>query len=59
VNVFFGEIVNNEMLLNQFGDFAHQFCLEIPNHFPFVELGNFVVMPNHTHGILIVNKHNG
>ena len=53
---FFGEIVNNEMLLNQLGDFAHQFCLEIPNHFPFVELGNFVVMPNHVHVILIVNK---
>jgi len=26
------------------------------NTLPFVELGNFVVMPNHTHGILIINN---
>ncbi len=30
--------------------------MEIPKHFPFVELGNFVVMPNHTHGIMIINN---
>ncbi|NLJ82597.1 MAG: transposase, partial [Bacteroidales bacterium] len=30
-----------------------------PNHAPFVALGNFVVMPNHIHGILILDKPNG
>ena len=29
---------------------------EIPTHFPFVELGEFVVMPNHMHGIIIINQ---
>lgn len=29
---------------------------EIPNHSPFVELGDFVAMPNHIHGILILDK---
>ncbi len=29
---------------------------EIPAHFPFVKLGAFVVMPNHVHGIIIINK---
>jgi REP element-mobilizing transposase RayT len=29
---------------------------QIPNHNPVVELGDFVVMPNHIHGILILNK---
>ena len=29
---------------------------EIPAHFPFVELGEFVVMPNHVHGIVVINK---
>ncbi|SHM42249.1 hypothetical protein SAMN04488057_101404 [Cyclobacterium lianum] len=29
---------------------------EIPNHAPFVELGDFVVMPDHIHGILILDK---
>ncbi len=27
---------------------------EIPNHFPSVKVGAFVVMPNHVHGIVII-----
>lgn len=53
---FFGEIVNGEMQLNQCGMIAEQYWIEIPNHFPFIELDNFVVMPNHVHGILIIDK---
>lgn len=52
---FFGTIQNQEMQLSEIGKLAVQFWLEIPNHFPFIELGNFVVMPNHVHGILIIN----
>ncbi len=44
------------MHLNNIGKLAEQFWLKIPTHFPFIELGNFVVMPNHMHGILIINK---
>ncbi|HSD08988.1 transposase [Flavobacterium sp.] len=59
---FFGEIVTvnseNEMHLNGIGKLANQFWLEIPKHFQFVELGNFVVMPNHVHGILVIDKTN-
>lgn len=53
---FFGEIINSEMQLSPIGEYAQNFWMEIPKHFPFVELGNFVVMPNHTHGILIINN---
>jgi putative transposase len=53
---YFGEIVNGEMKLNDLGKLAEQYWLAIPQHFSFVELGNFVVMPNHTHGILIIDK---
>jgi REP element-mobilizing transposase RayT len=52
---FFGNIKNGIMQLSEIGKFAAQFWYEIPNHFPMVELGNFVVMPNHIHGILIMN----
>jgi REP element-mobilizing transposase RayT len=52
----FGEIIGNEMHLNETGQLAEKFWMEIPAHFPFVELGNFVVMPNHFHGILIINE---
>jgi REP element-mobilizing transposase RayT len=59
---FFGEIISvvdeNEMQLNEIGKLAERFWAEIPNHFPFVELGNYVIMPNHIHGILIINKKN-
>jgi REP element-mobilizing transposase RayT len=54
---YFGEIMDNEMHLNEIGQLAEKFWIEIPNHFPFIELGNFVIMPNHTHGILIINKY--
>ncbi len=53
---FFGEIINSEMQLSPIGEYAENFWMEIPKHFPFVELGNFVVMPNHTDGILIINN---
>jgi len=55
---FFGNIKNGIMQLSEIGKLAAQFWYEIPNHFPMVELGNFVVMPNHVHGILIINKTN-
>jgi putative transposase len=53
---FFGKIVNKKFIGNPVGRLAEKYWSEIPKHFPFVELGNFVVMPNHVHGILIINK---
>jgi REP element-mobilizing transposase RayT len=44
------------MVASEMGTIAQQLWFEIPARFPFVELGNFVVMPNHIHGILILNK---
>lgn len=55
---FFGEIVDGKMQLNEIGKIAEQYWMEISNHFSFIELGNFVVMPNHVHGILIIDKSN-
>lgn len=54
--LFFGEIADDKMVLSEIGEMAHRFWNEIPNHFPFVELGEFMVMPNHVHGILTFNK---
>src|SRR4029079_11026254 len=53
---YFGEILDGEMQLNEPGNLAEKYWIEIPDHFPFIELGNFVVMPNHVHGILIIDK---
>jgi len=53
---FFGFIENGEMNLNDLGRYAWDCWFEIPDHFPFVELINFVVMPNHIHGLLYLHN---
>jgi putative transposase len=35
---------------------AYQYWTEIPAHFPFVEMDEFIIMPDHLHGILLFNK---
>ncbi len=57
-NHYFGEIINNEMNLSEIGLIVHKYWFEIPRHFSFVELDEYVVMPNHVHGIIIINKKN-
>lgn len=51
---YFGEIENQKMILSHVGILADVFWHEIQNHAQNVELGEFVVMPNHIHGILIL-----
>ena len=51
---FFGEVADRKMKLNEIGGIAKHYLEKIPNHFPNVEMGEFVVMPNHIHCILIV-----
>jgi REP element-mobilizing transposase RayT len=52
---FFGEIADGEMRLSEMGKIAQKCWAEIPEHFPFVKLDEFVVMPNHIHGIIIID----
>ena len=53
---YFGEIVNGEMKLSKIGIIEDIMWHEIKNHTKYIELGEFVVMPNHIHGILIIDK---
>ena len=53
---FFGDIVDDKMILSNVGILANVFWHEIKNHTKNVELGEFVVMPNHIHGILILGN---
>jgi REP element-mobilizing transposase RayT len=50
----FGEIIDGEMHLNEYGKIVLKWWNEIPIHFPNVELGAFVIMPNHVHGIIFI-----
>jgi len=48
----FGEIAGEQMVLNEHGSIVQSCWQAIAEHFPDVELDEFVVMPNHLHGIL-------
>jgi len=50
----FGEVKNDEIILNGAGKTVEKCWLEIPSHFPHVTLDAFCIMPNHIHGILII-----
>jgi REP element-mobilizing transposase RayT len=52
----FGEILEGEMRLNRAGKIAQWEWQNLPQRFQFIELGAFVVMPNHVHGILIFHR---
>ena len=52
---YFGEVVNEEMVLNKLGQVAETFWKQIPIHYRNVELDYYVIMPNHIHGIIILN----
>lgn len=56
---YFGEVINGSMRLSQAGLLADVLWYQIPHHAQSVELGAFVVMPNHIHGILILNGGGG
>jgi len=58
-NNFFGKIENNKIRLKEMGLVAKSNWLEITRHFDNIKLDEFVVMPNHIHGIIEVLKDNG
>jgi len=49
---YFGKIQDGQMILNPCGDVAHQFWLEIPKLYENTVLDEFMIMPNHLHGII-------
>ena len=59
---FFGETSGEGVALSVVGKLSRDYWQEIPEHFPFVSLDEFVIMPNHIHGIIVIcrdNKHVG
>ncbi len=57
MNHYFGEIENGEMKLSKVGVIADVLWHEIKKHHKNILLDAFVVMPNHIHGILILNDY--
>jgi REP element-mobilizing transposase RayT len=55
----FGEIVDGKMVLNVLGRVAATHWERIPRRTTHVELGTWVVMPNHVHGIITITDDDG
>ena len=52
----FGTIANEKMILNEYGQIAAQQWHWLGKQYPYVVLHEFVVMPNHIHGIIEINR---
>jgi putative transposase len=49
-----GKIVDGKTILSNIGEIIKKYWLEIPSHFPWIRLDEFIIMPNHIHGILVI-----
>lgn len=63
---YFGKMVETRFIASLPGQIAEKYWNAIPSKFPFVQLGAFIVIPNHIHGIITINdwyndnyNHNG
>ena len=52
----FGEINSGEMQLNVIGQIVLVIWEKIPYHFLNVELDEFILMPDHLHGIIVITE---
>ncbi|MCX6223636.1 MAG: transposase [Bacteroidia bacterium] len=53
---YFGVIGNFCLTSTPIGDYATKCWYSIPDHYPFVELDAFFLMPDHLHGIICIAK---
>ncbi|MEX2492883.1 MAG: transposase [Nitrospirales bacterium] len=52
----FGEIEDGNMVLNSYGQIVSNVWRDLPDHYFHVRSDQFVVMPNHKHGIIMLNR---
>jgi len=52
----FGQVTSGTMVLNPYGQHAERTWMNIPQHFQSVLLDEFIVMPNHMHGIVFIDR---
>jgi putative transposase len=51
----FGEIVDGVMRLSDVGDLIQKIWQELPEYYTVIGIDVFTIMPNHIHGIIILN----
>jgi putative transposase len=53
---FFGHILQGRMILSIMGLIAEECWRAVPDHYANAELGAYVIMPDHFHGILVIRS---
>lgn len=54
-----GEIKDNNVFLSEIGKIVFDCWLEVPGHFKNVKLDDWIIMPNHVHGIIEIKNNDG
>ena len=52
---FFGEIEDGEMVLSDIGRYAAEQFDNVSTHYPYAEIPLWAIMPNHVHGIVVID----
>ncbi len=52
---FFGEIKDEKMNMNEYGEIVFKYWNQIPEYYKNVCIDKFIIMPNHLHAIIIIN----
>lgn len=53
---YFGKITDGAMELSEIGKVVHDYWQNLADRHPFINLDVFVVMPNHIHGIVCIDR---
>ena len=53
---YFGSVVNDQMVLSEIGQVILDHWQAFPENYSSVSLDEFIIMPNHLHGILILRE---
>ncbi|TFI53744.1 transposase [Mastigocladus laminosus UU774] len=53
---FFGDVIDGKVDLSEIGQIAQLYWAEIPDHFEHTYIDVYAIMPNHVHGIVVIDK---
>lgn len=51
---YFGRLLNGSIQLSEIGNIAYNNWINIPRHIPYAIIDEFVIMPDHIHGIIFI-----
>ena len=50
--LLFGDVIDGVMMINDFGRIVAEAWADLPQHYPHIVVDDFVIMPNHIHGVI-------